>query len=442
MGVTLSIVCLLVLVWQFTVNRKYGFAPLIVAAFLFPNLPFKLGALGFSPCRLVILCGLVRALCDRKRPQRHFDRLDASILVWAAFCVGSSAFHQLTKEENPLVVRLSMVYEIGGAYLYGRAWIRSAEDLLRALTCVAMVLIPLGVIMIVESAMHRSLYAAIGALVPEPWVREGRLRVTGPFGGSICAGSAAGTAAALMFPLISSDSRKIKRIGLAGLISIVAIVFVSSSSGPIVSLVASVTAALAWRWRRHLPQLRLVVFASLILLHLVMEAPVWFLMARIDFVGGSSSWGRAELISQALAHVDEWWFAGTDYTRHWMPYGIEWSSSHTDMTNYFIKMGVVGGIGLMGSFIMVLTVAFCFAGKLMRESSRGPGGRYMVWCVGAAIFAHLVTFFSISYYDQSYVPLFLLIGALSGVRASVGSKRAAFKADRIKPAVDVVPARA
>jgi len=44
-----------------------------------------------------------------------------------------------------------------------------------------------------------------------------------------------------------------------------------------------------------------------LVLALVMKAPPYFLLARINIVEGSTGWHRAELIRSALAHVSEWW---------------------------------------------------------------------------------------------------------------------------------------
>ena len=98
-----------------------------------------------------------------------------------------------------------------------------------------------------------------------------------------------------------------------------------------------------------------------------MKAPVWYLMARIDLVGGSTGWHRAYLIDQALMHLSEWWIAGTDYTRDWMPYGVSWSPDHSDITNHYILLGVTGGIALIAAHVAVLTLAFKGVGRTLDQ---------------------------------------------------------------------------
>jgi hypothetical protein len=145
-----------------------------------------------------------------------------------------------------------------------------------------------------------------------------------------------------------------------------------------------------------------------------MNAPAYFLLARIDMTGSSTSWHRAELIDAALRHVSEWWLVGTDYTRHWMSYGVGWSGNHIDITNYYINMGVYGGLPLMLLFITVLAKGFSSVGGVTSQSADSPGQqgtRFTMWALGAALFTHSATFISISYFDQSVVFLYLVLAA-------------------------------
>jgi hypothetical protein len=116
--------------------------------------------------------------------------------------------------------------------------------------------------------------------------------------------------------------------------------------------------------------------------------------------------------------LGEWWLTGTDYTRHWIAYGIPWSAYHTDITNYYLVMGVMGGLPCMLLFIAILFKAFQSLGRRMRplRLAKNPI-EFTLWSVGATLFAHCFTFFSIGYFDQSYVPLMLVLGAVPGLCA-------------------------
>ena len=134
-----------------------------------------------------------------------------------------------------------------------------------------------------------------------------------------------------------------RKLAISGIFSCVSMVFCSSSSGPIVSALAGIGGLFLWHYRQRMRLVRWVAVIGYIALDLVMKAPAYFIMARVPIVPGSTGWHRARLIQSAFEHLSEWWLAGTDYTRHWMPTGVSWSPDHTDITNHYIKMGVIGG---------------------------------------------------------------------------------------------------
>lgn len=177
-----------------------------------------------------------------------------------------------------------------------------------------------------------------------------------------------------------------------------------------------VFALFMWSFRKQLQLIRWVVVAGFIFLCLAMKAPVYYVMARIDFTGKSTGWYRAALIESSIRHLNEWWLAGTDYTRHWMETGAIWSENHADITNNYIKMGVVGGMPLMLLFIFTLAVGFLFVGKALQNSHHAPlDYQFMLWILGSILFGHVVTMISVSYFDQSIVFLYMLLAMIAAL---------------------------
>ena len=169
----------------------------------------------------------------------------------------------------------------------------------------------------------------------------------------------------------------------------------------------------AWKLKHNIHLIRWGAVGAIVALQILMEAPVYYLLARIDLTGSSTGWHRAELIHSAVTHLDEWWFAGTDYTRHWIAYGVGWSKNHVDITNHYVKMGVIGGLPLLLAFIGVLVCAFTSLGRVMRAMAQGgTEQRFMCWVLGAILFGHAVTFLSISYFDQSIVFFLMLLSCI------------------------------
>lgn len=408
------VLSLAVIVSQFTLPRRWAFLPLVIGTLHFQNVAVVQLGVAFTITKLVIVAGLFRAMregtfaCSRKQP------LDMLVLAWAVWMILSGFAHN-PRDHNPITVRLSQIYGYVGSYFYARCFLKSPEDFLRFVKALAMVVAPLALVVLYEKLAMNNIYEWLGQGGQEITVRNGRMRATGAFSNPILLGTFGATASVLMASLYRTD----KRWSILGGIGCVVIVFCSASSGPIVTMASAMMALTLWRWRTSVGRIRKLVIATFIVLHISMQAPVWYLMARIDLAGGSTGWHRAELITTALNHISEWWLVGTDYTRHWIAYGVAWSTEHIDITNHYLYMGIVGGVPLMLLFIAILLKSFQLLGRAMRPMrlARNPN-ELILWTVGASIFAHCFTFLSVSYYDQSYVPLCIAIGAVPGLCAA------------------------
>ena len=172
---------------------------------------------------------------------------------------------------------------------------------------------------------------------------------------------------------------------MVGILACLTIVYTSASSGPILTLLHAIVALSMWRYRQHMRLIHWMAVFGYIGLDLVMKAPAYYIISRIGNISGGTAWHRAYLIETSIAHIHEWWLVGTDYTRHWMPTGVPWSEDHTDITNYYIKMGVIGGIPLMLLFIAILFKGFSFVGQMHRLVADIPTGVSVfylgTWCL-------------------------------------------------------------
>jgi hypothetical protein len=401
------------LVAQLTVPRRYIYAPILVAVC---QIPYQQGVeiigFNFTAIRLLFVAGLCRAFGERVLAWTIRHPLDRLMALFCVIAVFTSLFHRSSVNFNPLTVAVTLSFDYMGLYLFGRAYLRNSEDLLMFSRCLAFALIPLALFMLVEKLTRQNLYSFLGAIIQEAWVREGRVRATGPFGVAILSGTAGATSLALIVSLYRA-SRKLALVGIAACIMIV---ICSASSGPMMSLLASAVGLTMWYIRGRMREIKGVVIILLFALALAMEAPVWFIIARIDLAGGSTSWHRAELIDQAFKHLGDWWLVGTDYTRHWMPYGIEWSEDQSDITNHYINLGVRGGLPLMVTFILILFRSFKLLGGAMQKLRlKGDRREFLIWSLGVALFSHAVSFVGISYFDQSTAFLCLALGAIPGI---------------------------
>jgi len=149
---------------------------------------------------------------------------------------------------------------------------------------------------------------------------------------------------------------------------------------------------------------------------LIMKAPVWFLIARVGEITGGTAWHRAALIDAAISHISEWWFVGTSYTAHWMPYALAIDPTMADITNQYIAEGVNGGVVTMLIFIFIIVQSYKTIGKTIRLSNEiSKKDRIIIWSLGCALFGHVVSFFSVSYFDQMVVFWYVLLAMIAAL---------------------------
>jgi hypothetical protein len=210
-----------------------------------------------------------------------------------------------------------------------------------------------------------------------------------------------------------------RKKAILGIWACITMVIVSASSGPASSALMAVGALCMWRYRHKMRLFRWLAILGYIALDIAMKAPPYYLMGRFDLAGGSTGWHRAALIESAINHIHEWWFAGTDFTRHWMPTGVSWNPDHTDITNHYLFLGVMGGLPLMLIHIAILAKAFSLLGKMLHDTGDSlPGWPFMLWALGASLFAHVATSISVAYFDQSFVFLYLSLALIGSAWSS------------------------
>ena len=274
----------------------------------------------------------------------------------------------------------------------------------------------LAVEMLYEKFSAHNLLQLMGGSPPE--IREGSIRAYGPFGHPILAGTVGGLSLPLMMALWKMHCRLLAGLGMAACL---AIVYSSASSGPILTAVAGLFALWMWRYRRRIPLIQLTAVAAYIALDIVMKDPAYFLIARIDLVGGSTSYYRARLIQSAFEHLSEWWLTGTDITRHWMWTIID--PDKTDITNHYIQMGVFGGLPLMLLYIFVLIKGFAGVTQVLRQGTNLKSGLgFLLWTFGSSLFALTVAGLSVSFFDQSLVFLYIVLGTIGSASTALRVK--------------------
>jgi hypothetical protein len=372
-----------------------------------------MGPFHFYVIRILITLGAIRVIIREERLIGGWQNLDRMMILWCGCAVFSSFFHE--NFSTALINRLGFAYDAFGLYFLLRIFIRNSENVRFLLKISLIVLAPIAAEMMMERVTGQNMFSFLGGIPAMSEVRDGQIRAQGPFGHSILAG----TVGAVCLPLAFLFWKGNRPLALLGLVTTGTMVLTSRSSGPIMTALVACLGLCLWNVRSHLRLIRWAVVLGVMTLALAMNAPVWYILARIDLTGSSTGWHRAALIDSAFKHLDEWWLGGTDYTRHWMPTGVEWSGDHTDITNYYLKLGVLGGLPLMLLFMGVLASGFTSISRAFRSNEALTADKqFLLWTLGAVLFGHAATMVSVSYFDQSIVFLYLILASIGSMQNS------------------------
>lgn len=396
-----------------TLPRKWAPLPLLIGTcYMTYGQGFDLGPFSFTVIRILIAIGVLRVILHDVRLTGGMNKLDWLMMGWAGWALISSIFRP--DASSVLVFRLGLVFNTCGIYFLLRVFCQSLDDLLGLLRVTAILLIPIAFEMVYEHLLSHNLFSILGGVPSTPISRDGNLRAQGPFLHPILAG----TVGAVCLPLMVALWSRYRKTAVIGIFSCLTVVICSSSSGPVLSVLAGVGGLFMWRYRHQMKFVRWAGVIGYIALELVMKAPAYSLIQRIPIVAGSTGWHRVELINSAIRHINEWWLSGTDKTLHWMPTGVDLNPNHTDITNHYLQMGVWGGLPLMVLFILTLVKAFSYVGQFLKTTNDMPLDTiFMVWALGVSVFASVVTMLSVSYFDQSFVFLYLTLAVIGSIQS-------------------------
>jgi hypothetical protein len=395
------------------VPRKFALAPLLTGCcFMTTGQGLELGAISLPVYRLLLLVGIMRAVVKRERIFGGLNLIDKLMIGWSAWGVFASLFHDAALGSGPLYA-LGSSFNILSIYFLARVWVSSVDDMYDLVKLIPLILLPISIEMVSEKFTGRNLFAALGGVPEYVLLREGKYRAQGPFLHPILAG----TVGACCIPLFMGILKSAKNRGILGISVGICMVIASSSSGPVMSLLAGLFATGIWLVRAYTGAMRWCAVAFYGILMLVMKQPPYYIISMIDISGGSTGWHRSFLIERTMMFLSEWWLFGTDYTRHWMPdQGTAMSPTHTDITNYYIAFAVSAGLLSVLLLFYILWVSFKWVGQCYRTMDESdPGSGFSVWCFGAALFAHVATSISVCYFDQSVIFFWLNIAVIASV---------------------------
>ncbi len=416
--VALALLALVIglMVW---LPRKYVLVPLLLGVLLVPTQNVIVVA-GFHlmPSRLLALVGCARMFLTKmpsgeKRLAGGWNRIDSAFLTWGLVTAVTVTFQWMDVSAlSALSNQIGILMGTFGMYFLLRHFVRDDRDIAVAVQVLIVVALINAAGMVVEQLKLLNLFGTIiGGVQTFPLVREGRVRSEGAFQHAILAGVFGATLLPLALWLYKLGKTSVWP--LVGVLAATAMTLLSASSTPVMAYAGCIFALCLWPVRRYMRLIRWGFSLALIGLHLVMKAPVWFLIARVDVVGGSAAYDRAKLIDVCINHFSEWWLVGTHEIGNW-----GWSM--WDLSNQFIYVAETGGLLPLILFIMIISRTFGRLGLARRVAAASDrNAEWRVWALGAALYAHLLAYFGVSYFDQTQVTWFLLLAIVSTLPITV-----------------------
>lgn len=396
----------------FVLPRRWSLLPLLVLACFVPaGQRIVVAGLDFTFLRLLVIAYWVRILAFQDFKGLRLVALDYAVAAW--ILLGSLVFIAQWASMWAVTNRTGYIYESLGIYVTFRCLLRSWADVERTILILALISLPAMCFFTLEQMTGRNLFSVMGGVREFTQVREGRLRAQGAFSHPIMAGCFFALVLVLCSGLFMTGRKKF--LSFAGCVGGFTIVIMCASSTPLLAVLSG-GAAMAFAWLRQLlSPFRYALVALLVVLHFVMEGPVWALIARVSAVGGSTAWHRKFLIDKAVEHFPEWFLLGTKTTEHWGR-GLQ------DVTNQYILEGVRGGLLGMTLFVTVIVLGFRAVGRALRSEPDRSGLFWLKWAVGASLFTHCMSFIGVSYFGQTTVSWFLTL-ALAATISQLPSPR-------------------
>jgi ABC-type transport system involved in cytochrome c biogenesis permease component len=371
--------------------------------------------LHFTMLRVLVLFGCARIVLWMEFRSFKWHWIDTLVVLWL---VSDMAVYTLRLHTTAaLINRLGFAYNTIGLYFIFRVLIRDIEDIKSTCRLFAVIIFPVAISMLIEKVSGRNLFHIFGGVPQFTDIRDGALRCQGPFRHPIMAG----TFGAVWMPLFVGlwwQGKGNRALALLGLFSSTVITIAAASTGPVGTFLAGIAGIGMWRMRNHMRSVRWGIAVFLVALDVIMAGHLWYIFAYMsdDRLGfqGSQGWHRSILIDAMIRHFSQWWLLGTSVADL-----AQWGVHAGDITNQYIGEAAEGGLITLVLFISVIVIAFSSFGRAMcavRADSRKS--HLLLWAVCCSLFAHVVNFFGVAYFDQNIVNWYLVL-ALAGTATSV-----------------------
>ena len=358
----------------------------------------------FDLLRILILFGWARLIIWQEYTGFGWNKLDS---LFSAWMLSSTMIFTLQNGTfSAFINRCGWMFDGFGMYFFFRCILRDWRDVKFLVMTFVALSFPVALAFLLERATGRNVFSVFGGVPETTIVRDGRLRCQGAFAHAIMAGC---FWVGVMPWMVASLVNERKWIYAASMLAVLVIVINCASSTPILALAFLCLGFLLFVARAYVRTLRWGFLLLLIVLHFIMQAPVWHLISRINVVGGSTGWHRYKIMDATINNFSEWFLLGENDPMSW---GV-WEMR--DITNQYILEALRGGLLGLVLFVVMISVAFGMVGSALKGRQADFRVHFFVWSLGAALFTHVCIFFAVSYFGQIILVWYLtlaLIGCL------------------------------
>lgn len=407
----LAVMCVL----TFRLKRAHAVFPLLITTCYIPlGQQFVIAGLNLQFFRVLLFVGLCRVWSRGENQGLRASKIDRWFIVWTVATVVMGTLAEISMSR--FINRAGTALNAAVAYYLVRCWLRNLDEVWGTVRFLSFMILPLAASMILEKMTGRNYFSIFGGVPEFTGIREGKLRCQGAFRHPILAGTYGATCFPLFIGLWFLAGKK-KWPVIMGIAASMVVTVAAASSGALLAMVCGILGFVAWRFRGRLYLFRRGVVATLVILHLTMKAPVWFLIGRLSEIVGGTGWYRSYIIDQAIKHLNEWWLVGSTYTAHWAPAGevVEADPNNMDIINNYVAEGLGGGVLKLGAFIVMIVIGFKVVGLWAQKQAVPQPRRFFVWALGVSLFAHCISFLSVAYFDQIVVMWYWLLASISAI---------------------------
>lgn len=363
------------------------------------------GGVHFPVLRILIIAGLIRRATEGGASRRNkypggFNAVDRVVVLWTV--LEQTMVCMQWMDMQVLIHNVGDFVDAIGAFLVVRFLVTDREAIRRTIIALAVIFTIQGVCMTNEFITHVNVFGYIGGRIGIT-VRDGKIRSEGVMG-CIYAGAFAGASIPL-FVWLWKEGRS-RLAAYAGLAGATAVVITSNSSTSWLALLGSLLGLAFWPLRKRMRLIRWGLSLTLVALHLVMKAPVWALIARVDLTGSSSGYHRYELVDNCIRHFSQWWLIG--YKNY-----PDWGFCMFDLCDQWVVAAVKAGLVGLVVYIAIYSRSFGAIGTARRQVSGDRSQEWLFWCLGSCLFAVVVAQFGINYMAQLMMTVFILLACIS-----------------------------